>query len=109
MFLTEIISEDSFYPPEEQNNTVTEEEISAFVNEWLNNEIGIPPARFSVWSDNISMSIPKQPTDNPKYFQRMKDDWYQSGLDLIEELRINEFGHYEIATVNPWLVTIVKN
>lgn len=108
--LTEMF-EDSYYPPKpEDDSKRREEELSAFVEKFIENDVGIPPGQFSVWGDTISMSVPRKPVLRPmsKSDIGKQKEWYQAGMALIDELRIAEFGDYEVATNDPYHVSLAK-
>jgi hypothetical protein len=97
---------------DEAERAEREDALTIFVQEWTDNEIGIPPASASVngYSD-IRVSTPR---DKPHgQFDSlkagvMKYEMRQMSDNLIEELRLADFGDYELSTLSPWHFSLSK-
>jgi len=103
------VNEDDFYPAAEEY----EDTLTPFVEQWVDNTYGIPPASYTVNGyKDIRVSLPRDRgpriTHDSVKSGEMKFELRRDAHDLIEELRASEFGEYEVGTLSAFHFELQK-
>jgi hypothetical protein len=116
------LAEDDYFPPSASDG-IDVQQVEAFVNQYVDQYLGAPhrasvsqagvdgtaPVRIIVSvpaSDSNKTPRVKRKNNNQNNNQMMKDEWRETGEEIIDELQRAGLGEFEIYAYNPRYVEI---
>ncbi len=113
MRASEFITEDDYYPSSDDNSK-SAEELDAFVQAYVDDQLGAPHKHSIKQDMSVIIAIPqskKRRIHNAGQrwdYEGQKEEWQETAMDLIDELNRAEFGEYEIAHMSASYIELYK-